>query len=195
MTPSTNGYICDTNIWVKVVLGNVVDQFVYIFPNVHFADAVENEINKWTLNANKYKKIGTTFNDLKDTSLKVVYLEQLNSGHQILIKRQLTEYGFSELDNSRKTIKDLGEYLSLLYAYFLKIPFLQTEDVEFYGNININEQFKGIEIMTWNNIAEQLMPNHSERIKLNSFIELEQKNMSRKKEEFNSIENKYDLSN
>lgn len=44
--------------------------------------------------------------------------------------------------------------------------------------------------MTWNNIAEQLMPNHSERIKLNSFIELEQKNMSRKKEEFNSIENK-----
>ena len=132
---------------------------------------------------------------MKDTSLKVVYLEQLNSGHQILIKRQLTEYGFSELDNSRKTIKDLGEYLSLLYAYFLKIPFLQTEDVEFYGNININEQFKGIEIMTWNNIAEQLMPNHSERIKLNSFIELEQKNMSRKKEEFNSIENKYDLSN
>ena len=109
---------------------------------MHFADAVENEINKWTLNANKYKKIGTTFNDLKDTSLKVVYLEQLNSGHQILIKRQLTEYGFSELDNSRKTIKDLGEYLSLLYAYFLKIPFLQTEDVEFYGNININEQFK-----------------------------------------------------
>ena len=34
MTPSTNGYICDTNIWVKVVLGNVVDQFVYIFPLV-----------------------------------------------------------------------------------------------------------------------------------------------------------------
>ena len=110
---------------------------------------------------------------MKDTSLKVVYLEQLNSGHQILIKRQLTEYGFSELDNSRKTIKDLGEYLSLLYAYFLKIPFLQTEDVEFYGNININEQFKGIEIMTWNNIAEQLMPNHSERIKLNSFPKLQ----------------------
>lgn len=190
MTPSINRYICDTNIWVKVVLGDVVDVFVNSFPNLHFADAVENEINKWARNSDKYSSISSIFSDHKNKSLNVIYLENLASGEQKLIKRQLKEFGFSELDNSKKTIKNLGEYLSLVYAYFLEIPFLQTEDVEFYENVDIKQQFKGIEIMTWNDISGKITGNDKDRIKLNSNIEAEQQRMNQKKKDFNSLDNR-----
>lgn len=77
-----------------------------------------------------------------------------------------------------------------MYAYFLGIPFLQTDDVEFYGNIDIEKQFSGIEIMTWNDIAGRITMNDMERIRLNSLIEKEQSQMKKNKEKYESLENK-----
>lgn len=185
-----SGYICDTNIWVKVVIGDVVSSFFSTFESLHFADSVENEIKKWANNDDKYKKISTIFDENKENAINVIYLEKLDAVEQTLIRRQLSSFGFSNIDNSKKTLKNLGEYVSILYAYFLGIPFLQTDDVEFYGNIDIEKQFSGIEIMTWNDIAGRITMNDMERIRLNSLIEKEQQRMNQKKKDFNSLDNR-----
>lgn len=190
MISSEVKYICDTNIWVKAVLGNVIDPFVETYNRLCFADGVENEIKKWSFNEGKYKNICTEFECRKENSFDVIYLEKLDILTQKVIKTQLKTYGFHKTDNSRETIKNLGEYLSLLYSYHLEIPFLQTDDVEFYGNFKITEAFSGMSIVTWNDIVSKITSNHKERIRLNTLIEREQAKMSEEKMKANSMESK-----
>ncbi|MGX7204775.1 hypothetical protein [Enterococcus devriesei] len=181
------GYICDTNIWVKVVLGNVRTSFFTTFKDISFADAVENEIIKWERNTDKYNKIASNFVDSKNKSFEVIYLEDLDIITQKAVKKQLKQFGFTNLDNSSATIKNLGEYLSVVYAYYLDIPFLQTEDIEFYEEIDLQSTFKGIEIVTWNEIAQKITKDDKERIRLNKIIESEQKIMSARKKESDNL--------
>lgn len=190
MISSEVKYICDTNIWVKAVIGNVIDSFVETYNRLCFADGVENEIRKWSVNEGKYKNICTEFECRKENNFDVIYLEKLDIMTQQLIKTQLRTYGFHKMDNSRETIKNLGEYLSLLYSYHLEIPFLQTDDVEFYGNAKLTEAFSGIAIITWNDIASKITSSDTERIRLNTLIEREQKKMNEEKMRANSLEAK-----
>lgn len=183
-------YICDTNIWVKACLGKVLDRFFYNFGLITFADGVENEILKWSRNDNRFKEISSKFEEHRGTKLNVIYLDDIDSFNQILIKKQLKEFGFDNLDNSKDTIKNLGEYLSISYAYFLDIPFLQTEDVEFYESIDLEKKFKGIQIVTWNDISGIITQSDKERIKLNKAIEEEQKLMNSKKVRAEPLEEK-----
>lgn len=190
MNPPEMNYICDTNIWVKACLGKVVESFFETFGIVAFADGVENEILKWSTNKNRFETISSTFIEHRGKSLNVIYLTDIDPVNQSLIKRQLSDFGFNNLDNSSQTIKNLGEYLSIAYAYFLDIPFLQTEDVEFYESIDLQNRFKGIEIVTWNEIATKITRNDNERIQLNKLIEREQKIMNTKRREPESLEEK-----
>ncbi|MDW5524641.1 hypothetical protein R6Z02_12855 [Carnobacterium maltaromaticum] len=188
-TPEMN-YICDTNIWVRACLGKVVENFFKNFGNVTFADGVENEILKWSMNKDRFEIISSMFEEHKGTNLSVIYLNDIDLVNQKLIKRQLKEFGFESLDNSKETIKNLGEYLSISYAYFLEIPFLQTEDVEFYESIDLENRFKGIEIVTWNDIACRITQSDKERIQLNKLIEQEQIVMNSKKPHVETLESK-----
>ncbi|MFV0305073.1 MAG: hypothetical protein ACK5IC_06310 [Moheibacter sp.] len=174
-------YICDTNIWVKVVLGNVRSSFFHEFHDIFFADAVENEIIKWDRNTDSFSRIASNFIESKENNFNVIYLTELDPTIQSLIKKQLMQFGFPNLDNSQTTIKNLGEYLSIVYAYFLDIPFLQTEDLAFYAEIDMQNSFKGIKIITWNEIAQKITKNDKERIRLNTLIENEQKRMNANK--------------
>lgn len=180
-------YICDTNIWVKVVLGNVQTPFFTVFKDISFADAVENEIIKWEKNADKFNRIAKDFTESKEQKFSVIYLCNLDPIIQVSIKRQLKQFGFTDLDNSKSVIKNLGEYLSVVYAYFLDIPFLQTEDLEFYEEIDLQSNFKGIEIITWNQIAQKITKNDKDRIRLNTTIENEQRLMNAKKKESDDL--------
>ena len=190
MTPSKGQYICDTNIWVRVVLGKVFDAFFQNYNSLCFADGVENEIKKWSVNKDKFGEISSSFENYKNTAFNVIYLADLKTSEQKLIQRQLKQFGFTDLDNSKKTIKNLGEYISIVYAYFLEIPFLQTEDVEFYECIDLEKNFKGIQIITWNDIAAKITRSDKERIQLNSLIEQEQQQMNKKKIRANSMDEK-----
>lgn len=69
---------------------------------MHFADSVENEIKKWANNDDKYKKISTIFDENKENAINVIYLEKLDAVDQTLIRRQLSSFGFSNIDNSKK---------------------------------------------------------------------------------------------
>lgn len=190
MRSSKEQYICDTNIWVRVVLGKVFESFFQNYNSLCFADGVENEIKKWSVNKDKFGEISSSFENYKNSAFNVIYLADLEANEQKLIQRQLKQFGFVDLDNSTKTIKNLGEYLSIVYAYFLEIPFLQTEDVEFYECIDLEKNFKGIEIITWNDIASKITKDDNERIRLNSLIEKEQQQMNKKKIKANSMEEK-----
>ncbi|MDT1995706.1 hypothetical protein MX633_03345 [Carnobacterium divergens] len=190
MNPPEIKYICDTNIWVKACLGKVLDSFFDNFGIITFADGVENEILKWSRNNNRFNLISSMFEEHRGTKLSVIYLMDIDPINQRLIKKQLKDFGFDDLDNSKNTIKNLGEYLSISYAYFLDIPFLQTEDVEFYESIDLEKRFKGIQIVTWNDIACKITRSDKERIQLNKLIEKEQKLMNSKKDPIETMEEK-----
>ncbi|WP_348922090.1 hypothetical protein [Enterococcus rotai] len=189
-TPKKMSYICDTNIWVRACLGKVISAFFDNFGTITFADGVENEILKWSRNKDRFNSISAMFQQHKGKNLNVIYLDDIDEQNQILIRRQLKEFGFENLDNSRENVKNLGEYLSITYAYFLEIPFLQTEDVEFYESVDLNNRFKGIEIVTWNDIASKITKSDVERIRLNKLIEQEQSVMKSKKAPSESLEEK-----
>lgn len=190
MNPQEIKYICDTNIWVKACLGKVLDSFFNNFGLIAFADGVENEILKWSRNKDKFQEISSKFEEHRGTKLNVIYLKDIENLNQNLIRRQLKDFGFDNLDNSKDTIKNLGEYLSISYAYFLDIPFLQTEDVEFYESIDLKNRFKGIQIITWNDISGKITNSDKERIQLNKRIEEEQMLMNSKKKQRESLEGK-----
>lgn len=171
-------YICDTNIWVNVCLIEKTNLFFKSFNSLYFADSVKNEISKWGRDDNKYNKIHSVFEENERLkSFEVIYLDQLDSVTKNIIEQQLREFGFSEWDNKNSVIKDLGEYISVLYAYHLEIPMLQTDDINFYESIDMVNRFKDIEIMTWNDIASKLTTSDKERISLNKVVETEKQNM------------------
>lgn len=178
-------YICDTNIWVKVNLCKKLDTFLSIFKGVAFAEAVENEIFKWRDNNIKYSTIYEMFINHKNKSnIQVIAHSELPALIQELISNDLQMYfGITEMDNSVRSIKNLGECISVLYAYHLEIPYFQSDDISFFEENNIRNRFKDLELVTWNDIARYITKDEMERIKLNTLIENEEKKMQKDRQE------------
>lgn len=80
--------------------------------------------------------------------------------------------GFNTYDNSRKTIKDIGEHATLLFAYFLELPYIHAEDSPFSDYVNENkDKFSDIEIIGLSAVLSDLVSNDKERIKVTTSIE------------------------
>lgn len=175
-------YLCDTNIWVKICLGGKCEKFFEVYSGMSFADFVENEIIKWKANDTRFSKIGAYYESLSD-SYNVIRLSDLSLVTRSLILKDFKRYfGVSEVDNTKQKIPNLGEQGSLLYAYHLGIPYIQSDDNEFFQNQKIREYFEDIEVLTWSDVAEEITDNDTERIKLNKGIEQEQEIMNNKRE-------------
>ena len=168
--------ICDTNIWVNVCLGKVHETYIKSFSNIGVADAVKNEIYKWRENENRFKDIYHLFSGYENREILIINLEDIDPLTQKVIVKELSEWGFNDLDNSEKTIQDLGEFVSLLYAYHLDIPLIHTHDTNFCNTIQMEElykQYKGIQMITWYELSEQVTSNSSERLELTKLVESE----------------------
>src|SRR5690625_4265568 len=153
MTVPNYDCICDTNIWVNVCIGNVHDVYFERFKKIGIADAVKNEIVKWNRNEDEFKKICTLFCEYENKNLFIINLNDLDSVTKKIIENELKQAGFIDLDNSNKTIDDLGEFVSFLYAYHLEIPYMHSSDSNFSEEIQsstILSKYKGIEIIMWN---------------------------------------------
>ncbi|RDW20082.1 hypothetical protein CWR48_04990 [Oceanobacillus arenosus] len=185
MTVPKYDCICDTNIWVKVCIGAVHEVYLERFNVIGIADAVKNEIVKWDSNEDEFKKICSLFYEYENKNLFVINLIDLEPITRKIIENELKQEGFIDLDNSNKKIEDLGEFVSFLYAYHLEVPYMHSSDTNFSEEIQngrVLSKYKGIEIVTWNEISETITDNHSERIKLNKMVEEKSKVMSRRNE-------------
>lgn len=178
-------YICDTNIWVKVNLCDKLAVFLSKFKELAFAEVVENEISKWRDNNIKYSKIYETFINHKNQSIiQVIVHSELPLCIQNIVFNDLqTYFGITEMDNSERSISNLGECISVLYAYHLEIPYFQSDDIAFFEENNIQERFRDLKLVTWNDIARCITKDERERIRLNALIEVEEENMKRDRQE------------
>lgn len=174
MTVPNYECICDTNIWVNLCLGDVHSVYFEKFNIVGIADAVKNEIIKWERHEGDSKRVFSLFHKYKDKNLFIINRNELDSRIKSIIEFDLRQEGFVDLDNSNKTIENLGEFVSFLYAYHLEVPFIHSDDTSFSHEIQSEEVFsryKGIEIVTWNEIAETLTDNHDDRLRLNKIVQ------------------------
>lgn len=173
--------ICDTNIWVNVCIGDVHEKYLEKFSSIGIADAVKNEIVKWRNHKNEFKKISVLFHEYENKKLFIINKENLDPTTRKIIENELKQQGFTDLDNRIKTIKDLGEFVSLLYAYHLGIPYIHSNDANFSYEIHngsLLSKYKGIEIIMWNEISETITDNDDDRIKLNRVVEEKSKVMA-----------------
>lgn len=178
---SSPQYLCDTNIWVKVCLGDKTEEFLKKFSNTGFADVVENEIIKWKLNQDRFCKIAEKYEEHGELYFVVRLSEQDEWVRKSILKDFERYFGVSDIDNKSKNLMNLGEQGSLLYAYHLEIPYIQSDDSSFFQNTSIMENFDEIEILSWSDVVEKITNGHDERIALTTSIENEQKVMSNKK--------------
>ena len=180
-------YICDTNIWVKICLGKLINNLFEKYPGTSFVDFVENEIVKWNSSDDKFQNIATEFSAFKSEKFHVIYFKDLDEITKSLIKRDLKEYfgvNIDLVDNKHKKIENLGEQASLIYAYHLDIPYIQSEDNNFFDQSFISEKFEDIKIISWSHIISRIIPDDMKRIKLNRAIEEQQEVMNKRKIKF-----------
>ncbi len=187
--------ICDSNIWINVCLGDVHTNYVDAYKTIGIADAVHNEIVKFGESEGRSQQIYSSYIENIGKGVRKINIEDFSETEQKLISNELIRRGFIDRDNTSKIIKNLGEYVSLVYAYFLEVPFIHTHDLKFCDEIlmsDIYEQYKGIEIITWHSLSEALVASFKDKMLLNKKIEQEQVQMKR---EYTSVkeEKKLDL--
>lgn len=166
-------HICDTDIWVNICLGEVCYPYVNHYSNVYFSEFVENEILKWSRGESRFNKIADYFTTHKNNGeISVLYLNNFDNLTQIIVKSELQMYGFSDIDNKNKKIKNLGEYASAVFASQEGISNFHTNDNEFGETGSGHRCFPDLSVFNLNNILNDVL-DHKIRINTMALIERE----------------------
>lgn len=186
-------YICDTDIWVKICIGNAILDFHKSYKKIYFSDIVENEILKWEKHDGRFNEIGKKFLELKKIGIiEVIYLNDQNEFIQQIIRNELGTYGYYDLDNKKNKIKNLGEYASAVYATQFEIECLQTDDNEFKDGGNGKVCFPDLIIKSLSDILSDIFE-HKQRISVMTLIEKESDIMNKHKQKYKEEQEKNDL--
>lgn len=204
MTVPQFNCICDSNIWINVCLGEIHETYIKKYSTIGVVDVVKNEILKWERNEGRFKEIFNLFLQYENQGLTIINNSSVDLITQKIISQELIRFGYTDIDNRDKTIEDLGEFVSLLYAYHLEVPYIHTEDMNFHEDVQMNElysQYKGIEMMTWNQVSRNITNSDSERLALNQRVTKENevmgiqrkktKEKQEMKEKLNALQKKY----
>ena len=184
MTVPAYNCICDSNIWVNVCLGEIHETYIRKFSTIGVVEVVKNEILKWQDTPGRFQKISTFFLEYENNGLAILDGNNVDPVTKKIIDQELNRWGFKDIDNRSKTIDDLGEFVSLLYAYHLEVPYIHTDDGVFGEIIKTDDlytQYKGIEIISWNQVSGDLTDNDSERMALNQKVIEENKVMGKQR--------------
>lgn len=171
--------VCDANIWIDACHCDAEVDYLNEYSIVGFAEQVHNEIMKFRSNKDKFSYIYTKYN-ANQSLYKVLQTSELGDMEPHFI-HELSLKGFGDIDNSKNKIKNLGEYASLYFAYYLKIPLIHSMDLDFIQEEK--ERMPDIEIITWNEICEQISYDNDERLKMNKTVEKMKQEMNKKRQE------------
>lgn len=134
----SNYPICDTDIWVDVILAKLDDALIGKYAKIIVADVVEKEILKFGKNE-YFKIIAEKYTTLKNEG-KIIVIEhsEIDLEDKKLLERQLTDcdnrFKSGLVDNPHEEHK--GEIVSAIYAEYFECPFLKSNDGAFHeGNM------------------------------------------------------------
>jgi hypothetical protein len=184
-----NEHIFDTNIWVNICIGNVLDRYLKHYGKLYVCEQVENEVAKWGTNGERYAFISGNFEKAKtDSGIEVLYLTDFEPLTQRIVKLQLQQYSFTAIDNSEKTIPDLGEYASAVYAAHKGIINFHSDDKKFCQKCNEQNLFEGLNILLLNEVLDTFLGD-IERIRVMGLIEERNRAMSTEHNELVLLKN------
>ncbi len=134
----SNYPICDTDIWVDVILAKIDDALIGKYFKIVVADVVEKEILKFGKNE-YFKIIAEKYNTLKNEG-KIIVIEHsdINSEDKKLLEKQLVDcdgrFQTGLADHPHEEHK--GEIVSAIYAEHFECLFLKSNDGAFHeGNM------------------------------------------------------------
>ena len=134
----SNYPICDTDIWVDIILAKLDDALIEKYEKIVVADVVEKEILKF--GKNEYFKVIAEKYEILKKNEKIIVIEHstIDEEDKKFLEKQLVDcddrfqYG---LEDSRHE-KHKGEIVSAIYAEYFECPFLKSNDGAFHeGNM------------------------------------------------------------
>ncbi|WP_057510566.1 hypothetical protein [Staphylococcus simulans] len=181
--------VCDANIWIDACHCDSEVDYLNEYSIVGFAEQVHNEIVKFKSNKDKFSYIYDKYNNNQDL-YEVLKPSDLGD-MEFHFRNELSLKGFKDIDNSKKKIKNLGEYTSLYFAYYLKIPLIHSTDLDFIEEEK--ERMPGIKFITWNEICKKISYDDKDRLEKNKAIEQKKKEMDKNKQEIKKQKKKQSL--
>ncbi|WP_404467054.1 hypothetical protein [Planococcus rifietoensis] len=177
--------ICDTDIWVKICLVDYCDVIFAKYPKIFFSDVVEKEILKWDRHTGKYRKVAENFEKHRDAGNIVVihFTEVFSDEEQLMMENEIYGLDFKYSILSGKGETDKGEFVSALYAFYLKIPFMKTDDSIFDEGRKGNKEFPDLKIKKWYEIMDDLCSSQDEKMRVRRLLEMEKQKMDQDYEE------------
>lgn len=130
--------ICDTDIWVDVILAKLDDALIEKYEKIVVADVVEKEILKFGKNE-YFKGIAEKYEVFKQNG-KIIVIEHsdIDEEDKKFLEKQLVEcnerFQTGLEDSPHEEHK--GEIVSAIYAEYFECPFLKSNDGAFHeGNM------------------------------------------------------------
>lgn len=162
--------MCDCDLWLKLCWGNVIDKLFEIHEKVIIADFVEEEILRWKKNK-KYNKPVHDLKYYKDSNRVIVISHDDFEEDRIIIERQFQDFGhYLGFTDDPVERKNKGEYASAIYADYLGITLLKSDDKKFKQEAEIH--FDELTIKNLNETLRDFRFNkHKDRIKVVQKIE------------------------
>jgi len=178
--------ICDTDVWVKLCLGDILKELFSVHKKIVVSDVVESEILKWRNNP-LFSNIAAEFEKYKQSGYILVIYHDLHieDDDKRLLERTLFDLGFRSDFANKPPESDKGEFVSAIYANHFGIPFMKSDDHSFQeGGMGRNE-FPNLIIKNWNDTLRDLIKDDPQRIAITAKVEKESKQMNRQKKQYN----------
>ncbi len=186
--------ICDTDIWVKICLGQICDKLFAYHKKIIVADVVQGEILKWDRTNSKFSFIAGNYKHYRKIGniLVINHSYDIYEEDRMILERQLYDLGFENDFNNKPPESNKGEFVSAIYADYFGIPFMKSDDGIFSIGEKGQSSFPNLKIKNWNTTVHELIQNDIERIKVTKLAS-EQNLKMNKENEFKYNLNKDEL--
>lgn len=174
--------ICDTDIWVNLVLGDMLGHAFQKYKKIVFADVVEGEILAWSRDS-KFSHISSLFEQSKrdGTILVIQHDVDISQPDRLILEDMLYQLNFKHDFRNKPPEKNKGEFVSAIYAQHFGIPFMKTNDGAFQIGGKGRSEFPDLAIKNWYEIVEDLVTDSGEMIRIRSLVEKERQRMNNHK--------------
>lgn len=184
--------ICDTDIWINLCLGGLLNEVFRLHKKIIVADVVEGEIMNWSKNK-KYCFIADEFQRYKSNGyiLVIEHDKHIPESSRKILERMLYDLKFQNDFKNDPPEDDKGEFVSAIYADYFKIPFMKSNDGAFQEGGKGREAFPELIVKNWNDTLRDLVKDDMRRISIAKKVEEENRRMNQpKNRDKHIVENK-----
>lgn len=164
--------ICDTDIWVYAVLGNLDELLIEKYGKIIVADVVEKEILKFG-NPGIAQKVAPIFRKYKkEKRIIVIQHSDIEKRERRFLEKQLVEcdecFKTGLSDDPHEEHK--GEIVSAIYAEYFEVPFLKSNDNAFREGGIGKIKFPNLIVKDLQSMLEDLVADKKKRQEYNQLI-------------------------